>query len=425
MSSLYLKGVQLINPSSEFHLKKVHLTVKNGKIDYIGLKETSGSGKVIEGNDLVVTPGWFDLRANFCDPGLEHKEDLASGLAAAAAGGFTDVCLLPDTLPTIQTKNDIEYLLSKGRGKVTKIHPMAAVTLGRKGEELSEMIDLHHAGAVAFTDGHQPIWNTDILLKTLQYLQPLNGLLMNRAEDKWLAKFGVMHEGLESTQLGMRGVPVTAETIMVERDLRLLEYAGGKLHFSLVSSAEAVDMIKKAKKRGLAVTCDVSAHHLVFNDSHLSSFDTSYKVSPPFRTEKDRKALVAAVKDGTIDAIVSAHEPHDEESKKLEFDLAEFGIIGLQTLWPILNQLDAKGELSLEQSLPAVFQGPRKVLGFEQVVMEAGAPACLTVASTSARWTFNRKTNMSKSDNSPFLNKELEGKVAMVVGNGYTYASNN
>ncbi|MEQ8413577.1 MAG: dihydroorotase [Imperialibacter sp.] len=424
MSSLYLKGVKLINPSSEFHLKKVHLSIKNGKIDYLGLKETTSAGKVIEGKDLVVTPGWFDLRANFCDPGMEHKEDLTSGLKAAAAGGFTDVCLLPDTHPTIQTKNDIEYLKSKGRGKVTTVHPMAAVTLGRKGEELSEMIDLHYAGAAAFTDGHDPIWNTDILLKTLQYLQPLHGVLMNRAEDKWLAKFGVMHEGVQSTRLGMRGVPVAGETIMVERDLRILEYAGGKIHFSLVSSAEAVDMIKKAKKRGLSVTCDVSAHHLCFNDTYLSTFDTNYKVSPPFRTEKDRKALIAGVKDGTIDAIVSAHEPQDEESKKLEFDLAEFGITGLQTLWPVLNQLDLKGELSLEQSLPAVFAGPRKVLGLEPVALEVGADACLTVVDTSAKWTFDKKTNLSKSINNPFFGKELTGMVAAVSNNGLVQTTN-
>lgn len=420
MSNYYLKGVKLINPTSEFHLKKVHLSVKNGKIDHFGLAPAPATGQVFEGDDLVLTPGWFDLRANLCDPGLEHKEDLASGLNAAAAGGFTDVLLLPDTQPVIQTKNDIEYLLSKARGKITSVHPAAAVTLGRNGEELTDMIDLHHAGAMAFTDGHHPIWNTDILLKTLQYLQPMDGLLMNRAEDKWLAKFGVMHEGLQSTRLGMRGIPVTGETIMIERDLRVLEYAGGRLHFSQISAAESVEMIKKAKKRGLAVTCDVAAHQLYFNDTYLATFDTNYKVSPPFRTEKDRKALIAGVKDGTIDAIVSAHEPQDEESKKLEFDLADFGIIALQTVFPMLNQLAANGELPLEQSLPTIFDGPRRVLGLPTPTMEKGDAACLTLASTTVKWTFNKKSSFSKSQNSPFFGQELLGRAAVVSNNGLT-----
>jgi len=419
MSSLYLKGVRVMHPESEFHLKKVHLAVKNGKIDYIGASPAPKTqGEILEGGNLILTPGWMDLRANFCDPGKEHKEDIASGLRAAAAGGFTDVLILPDTTPTIQSKGEVEYLRSKASGKLTTLHPAVAVTLNRKGEDLTEMMDLHYAGAAAYTDGHEPLWNTDILLKTLQYLQPIGGLLINQAEDRWLSKFGVMHEGVQSTLLGMRGVPVVAETLMIERDLRILEYAGGRLHFSQISAGESLDLIKKARKKGLTVTCDVSAAHLCFNDTYLTTFDTNYKVSPPFRSEKDRKALLAGIKDGTIDAIVSAHEPHDEESKKLEYDLADFGILGLQTVWPILNQLATAGELPLESSLPALVTGPRRVMGFSLPTWEAGQPANFTLVDTSAKWVYNSKTNYSKSVNSPFFGKELTGRVVAVANNG-------
>lgn len=418
MNNLYLKGAKVINPSSKFHLKKVNIAVKDGKIDYIGTAAGSPSGKTIEGDELIVTPGWMDMRANFCDPGKEHKEDIYSGLKAAAAGGFTDVVVLPDTNTPIQAKNGIEYLKSRSAGQVTTLHPMAAVTLDLKGEELTEMIDLHTAGAVAFTDGHEPIWNTDILLKTLQYLQPFGGLLINRAEDRWLSKFGVMHEGIESTRLGMRGVPSEAEAIMVERDIRLLEYSGGRIHFSLISSAASLDLIRKAKKAGLKVSCDVAAQQLFFNDTFLSGFDSNYKVSPPFRTEADRKALIKGVKDGTIDAIVSAHEPHDEEAKKLEFDLADFGITGLQTVFPVLNELQKRGELSLEESLPALFVGPRALLGLEPVKWEKGTNANFTVADCAAKWVLDKKTNLSKSQNSPFFGKELQGKVHAIASKG-------
>ncbi len=418
MNSTYLKGVKVINPASEFHLATVDIAIKEGKIDHIGAEAVSPKGKIIEGKGLIVTPGWVDLRANFCDPGKEHKEDIFTGLKAAAAGGFTDVAILPDTNSPIQAKNGVEYLKSRSAGQVTTLHPMAAVTLQLKGEELTEMIDLYTAGAVAFTDGHEPIWNTDILLKTLQYLQPLNALLINRPEDKWLSKFGVMHEGIESTRLGMRGVPATAETIMIERDLQILEYGGGRLHFSLVSAAASLELIRKAKKKGLNVSCDVSAHHLYFNDTCLAGFDTNYKVSPPFRTEADRKALIAGVKDGTIDAIVSAHEPHDEEAKKLEFDLADFGITGLQTVFPVLSDLDKRGELSLQESLPALFSGPRRLLGLEHPAWTSGATANLTVADAAARWTLDNKTNQSKSQNNPFYGKELAGKVLAIANNG-------
>ncbi|MCL4161252.1 UNVERIFIED_CONTAM: hypothetical protein GTU68_031419, partial [Idotea baltica] len=282
----------------------------------------------------MVSMGWFDMRANFNDPGYEHKEELNSGLKAAAVGGFTSVALLPNTNPCIETKNDVGYLMSKNQSSVTQIYPLGAVTKGCKGEDFTEILDMHAAGAVAFTDGENPIWNTDILLKTLQYLQKFDGLLMNRPEDTYLTAFGTMNEGITSTLLGLKGMPGLAEEIMVNRDIELLKYAGGRIHFSNVSTAHALRQIAKAKKKGLNVTCDVAAHNLIFDDSVLSDYDTNYKVNPPLRNKRDLKALERGLNSMNIDVIVTAHSPQDEESKKLEFDHADFGMLGLQTFFP-------------------------------------------------------------------------------------------
>ena len=355
------------------------------------------------------------MRAQFNDPGLEHKEDLETGTKAAAAGGFTDVMILPNVDPVVVGKNAIGYYQKWNRNSPVTIHPTAAISLGTKGEELTEMIDLHTAGAVAFTDGINPIWHTDILLKSLQYVQKFNGLVINRPEDKMLTAFGNMNEGEVSTTLGMKGMPALAEEVMIKRDLQLLEYAGGKIHFSMISSAGSVALIKEAKKKGLNVTADVGAHHLIFNETALSDFDTNYKVNPPFRTEKDRKALVKAVRDGIIDVVVSDHQPHDEECKKLEFDLADFGIIGLQTYYSIL--LKAFGD-DTDDLLEKSNQRATEILNLRPKAIAEGEEASLTIYSPESEWSFDSETNNSKSDNSPFFGKELTGKVLGIVNKG-------
>ena len=418
--NVLLKSATLLDPTSELHQQKVHLVIRDGIIASVEAATdevpTDSLDHTLTSDDLYVSAGWFDLQAHFCDPGLEHREDLRSGTQTAAAAGFTEVALLPNTEPTVQTKNEVRYLLEGNYGPV-QLHPLAAVTRHARGEELTEMIDLHHAGAVAFTDGLHALEHRQVLLKALQYVQKFDGLLINRPEDTQLTAYGTMHEGVNSTRLGLKGMPVLSETLALERDLRLLAYATEfayahppRLHVSNVSSAAAVKLIRQAKARGLNVSCDVAAHQLVFDDQELLTFDTNYKVNPPLRSPDDQRALRAGLADGTIDAIVSAHRPHDEEGKKCEFDQAEFGMLGLPAVLPVVSQLVREGA-SLPKLIDCLTNQPRQLLRFNLPEVKVGQPANLTVFDPTARWTWDRTTNFSKSVNHPWYGRELTGRV--------------
>lgn len=414
---ILIKDAQILHHGSPFHQKKKDILINNGKIIKIdnNLKE---EGRLIQGKKLMVSIGWFDMRSNFNDPGNEHKEDILSGGEVAAAGGFTGVAILPNTKPALQSKNDIGYVLAKADKCLPAIYPYGSVTVDNKGEEITEMLDQHEAGAVAFTDGEQPLWNTDILLKALLYVKKFNGLVINKPEDKWLNLLGNMHEGTTSTSLGLKGMPSIAEEIAIERDVRILEYTGGKLHFSNVSTANALKIIKAAKKN-LDISCDIAIHQIAFDDSYLNDFDTNYKVNPPFREKKDIKALIKGLEDSTIDIIVSSHTPHDIECKQLEFDLADFGILGLQTFYPVL--VSTLGSDSWALYLDKITLNPRKRLGLPIPVIKEGAAANLTVFDPSISWVLNNHTNKSKSINSPFWNKSLLGKVVATINKNKTY----
>lgn len=413
---ILLENVEIMNGISPFNKKKTNVHIKNGLIEAIGPEVKSGASVVIDASDLVLSIGWFDMRANFADPGFEYKEDLSSGSDAASAGGFTEVALLPNTQPVIQTKNDVSYIKSKSSLLLTQFHPIAAVTIDNKGTELTEMIDLHQAGAVAFSDGDIPVWHTDICLKTLQYLQKFDGLLIDAPYDKLLSAFGTMNESIHSTMLGLKGMPALSEELAIIRNINLLSYAGGKIHISNVSSARSVTLIREAKEKGLDISCDIAAHQMAFDDSAFYDFDTNYKVNPPFRSQEDIAALIEGLKDGTIDIIVSSHSPQDEESKKLEFDTADFGIIGLQTVLPLLMQF--KDDVSLHKLIEKITIAPRKRLGLEIPLIEEGQKANLTLFAPSKKWKFDSSTNKSKSSNSPFFGKELTGKVMGVFNQG-------
>ncbi len=420
---ILIKNALILHPGSPYHQKKKDILINNGKIARID-QNLSEEGTLITGKNLMVSTGWFDMRSNFNDPGNEHKEDIISGGESAAAGGFTGVAILPNTRPTIQSKNEISYVLSKAEKCLPDIFPYGSVTLDNKGEEITEMIDQFTAGAIAFTDGEHTLWNTDILLKALLYVKKFDGLIINKPEDKWLNFLGNMHEGTVSTSLGLKGMPSIVEDIAIERDLRILEYAGGRLHFSNISTASAVRLIRNAKKANLDVTCDIAAHQIAFEDQSLIDFDTNYKVNPPFREKSDIKALIRGLEDGTIDIIVSSHTPQDTESKKLEFDLAEFGILGLQTLYPIMvDQLGAEG---WKIFLDKITVNPRKRLGLEIPELKEGVPANLTVFDPTVTWMYNARTNKSKSANSPFWNKKLQGMVIATINKNKSYiASQN
>lgn len=411
--SLLLQNCVVLDSQSPYNNKRTNILLDKGVIHAIG-GNLKGE-KSIDLKGSVVSPGWVDMFANFCDPGFEHKESIESGAKVAVAGGFVSIALLPNTNPVVDTKSDIEYILSKSNNPI-ELLPYAALSEGVAGENMTEMLDLNEAGAKAFTDGYQAINNTELLLKSLQYLQKVNGLVISRAKDSHLSRNAQMHEGKASTLLGMRGEPALSEKIQISTQLEILRYAGGRLHFSLVSSAEGMRLIRNAKKEGLNVTCDVGINHLYFTDEDVQGFDTRYKIEPPFRTETDRKALIKAVNDGTVDAIVSGHEPQDREGKYLEFDLAEPGLISLQTTYSVLVSLG--GELDLSKAFDALTHGPRRILGMEAVSIQEGSKALLSVFDPSAKWTLDAASNKSKSRNTPFWGKELQGRsLGIIRGN--------
>lgn len=403
--SLLLKNVLVLDSNSPAHNKQVNLLIEKGIITSLNGRSAS---KEIDLKGKSAGYGWFDLNALFPDPGFEHREDIHSGSKVAQGGGFTDVCLMPNTSPPIESKSDVGYLMGK-RSNEVDLHVCAAVSEGLKGENLTEMMDLHEAGVVAFCDGDQPIWNTELLLKALQYTADMGVPIFQNARDIHISAKTHMHEGKMSTNLGLRGEPSLSEELMIQRDVEILKYSGGSIHFSRISTAKSVDLVKAAKKAGLSVTCDVGIHHLIFTDESIGDFDTVFKALPPYRSEKDRKALIKGVKDGVIDAICSSHRPLDQECKQLEFDLADAGSSSLQTFFSSLMMVTK--EIPIEILLDKIVNGPRKVLKMDQVKIDKGQKAKITVFDTNASWQLNSQTNLSKSQNSPYWDTDLTGQV--------------
>ena len=412
-----IRAAEILHPDSPLHKSKKDILISNGKISQIA-DQIDFAGQTITADNLKVSVGWMDMRAHYNDPGNEHKEDIETGIDTAMAGGFTDVAILPNTQPVVGTKNGVAYYQKFSKTFPVTLHPIAAVTQNCEGEELTEMIDLHQAGAAAFSDGLKPIWHTDIVLKGLQYLQKFDGLLINKPEDQMLTSFAHMHEGEVSTMLGLKGMPSLSESIAVQRDLRLLEYTGGRIHFTLISSQESVEMIREAKRKGLNVSCDVGVNYLKYTEADLEDYDTNLKVNPPYRKSTDRKALLDGLKDGTIDVIVSDHNPHDEESKKLEFDLADFGSANQQTFYSVLNEV-SQGDLS--EVISCFTSKPRHLLGITEQEIVEGAEACLTLFTPDLSWTLDASTNKSKSVASPLFNQTMKGRVIGIVNRGELY----
>ncbi len=411
---ILIRSALILSPKSTFHKKKKNVLIQNGRIEEIGDKNYSAD-RVIEAEGMVLSAGWFDLGAFVGDPGLEQKEDLLSLCKTATAGGFTEVAVLPNTQPTVQSKNEVSYITRNNENRLVQIHALAAVTKNCKGEELTEMIDLHESGAIAFTDGLKPVWHTDIFLKSLQYLQKFDGLLIDQPEDIWLNMFGQMHEGPESTMLGLKGMPRIAEEVAISKNLELLAYAGGRLHAAKLSTAKSIDLIRQAKKKGLNVSCDIAAYQPLYTDEVLNDFDTNYKVNPPLREKSDQDALIKGLKDGTIDVLVSNHVPHDVESKFLEFDLAEFGMINMQTFASQLVSLSRS--VDMEHLIEKVTDAPRRLLKRPPVIVDVDTKANLTLLDPNREWVFTPELNYSKAKNSPWLGNTLKGKVVAVFNN--------
>jgi len=413
--SLILKSLLVFDLNSDFNSKKVNILIGNdGNIKKISSHSIKTSAtKTIDCNGMMVSPGWFDFRSNFCDPGYEHKEDLISGSYTAACSGFTDILLMPNTNPVLQSKNDISYVKNKTLNELTSVHPCAALTKNTDGIELNEILDLDKAGAIAFTDGEKEIQNSDILYKSLLYMNQFDGLLINKPRDYNLSKLGMVNEGISSTLTGIQGIPNIAEEIMIKRDLSILKYSGGKIHFSGISTKSSVDIIRKAKAEGLNVSCDVSIYNVLLDDSSILNFETNYKLDPPLRTKKDIDALIDGLIDGTIDVISSYHQPQNIENKDVEFYAARYGMISLQTFFS--NILILSNKIDLELLIPKFTTNPRKILNLPERVIKIGSPALLTIFDKNSSWDYNIENNLSKSYNSPWLDWSLRGMVFGVV----------
>lgn len=412
--NLLVKGIIIADPNSEFNQKTCDIRVEQGKISAIEQNiKPNANETVFDGKGAIVSPGFFDLNCMIGDPGLETKEDIQSGTAAAKAGGFTGLAVLPTTKPVVQSKGEVAYILNKAKNNLVDVYPIGAISNNLEGKELAELYDMKNAGAVAFSDGSKAISDDGFLSRALQYGLGFDALLIVYPENKNIAGKAQVNESKNNVLLGMKGIPALAEEMQISRDIFLASYHQAPIHISNISTAGAVALIKKAKKDGVKITCDVAAHQLVFTEELLNDFDSNYKVKPPLRGKADQKALIAGLKDGTIDAISSQHRPHEIEFKDVEFEIAAYGIIALQTVLPLLLQAGLDASLIAEK----LAINPRKLLQLAVPSLKIGETANFTIYQPTQEWTYNAANNASKSSNSPLLGKMLKGKVQLVYNN--------
>ena len=421
---LLLKNIRLVTATGP--LDPQDLLIRDGRIAAIGPDiSTDGDVEIWDTAGACVSPGWLDVGVQAADPGYEHREDLYSVTRAAAAGGYTGIACFPNTEPALHSKSEVLYVLNKTAAGPVAVYPIGAVSLGCAGKDLAELFDMHHAGAVAFSDGRQPVQDAGLLLRAIQYAQAFNGLIINEPHHKTIAAGGQMHEGLTSTMLGLKGLPALAEELMVQRDLRLLEYAAGRLHLHLISTARSVDMVRTAKAAGLPVTASVAVANLCFTDevilgdafSSAGAFDSHWKILPPLRSAADVEALTEGLLDGTIDFIATNHTPWDEEAKNLEFPYAEFGMIGLETAFALCRTY-LPHRLTIWQLVDKLAFAPRRILGLPLPEIKPDTLAELTVFDPDQPWTFTAQHLASKSKNTPLLGREFRGKVLGIVHRG-------
>ena len=412
--SLLLNSVTVSDTTSKYFNSKVNILIDSkGIIKKISKNKISDKvKKVVDLEGLYISESWFDFNANFCDPGYEYKENLKSGVHLAINSGFLDVLITPNTNPIIQTKADVSYIQEKSLNNFCEIHPSAAISKNFNGKDLNDIIDLHNSGVKAFTNSYSCKESSEMIMNSLLYLNQIDTLLLTKPKDRSFSD-GVVNNGYYSNTVGLKGIPRISESIAVERDLSILEYVGGKIHFSGISTKESVSIIRDAKTKKLNVTCDVPIHNLILDDSNVVSFDPNYKVDPPLRTKEDIDALIEGINDGTIDIIASHHEPQDIDTKKCEFEKANFGVISLQTFFSNIVQLSRR--IPLENLIKTFSTNPKKILGVETYSVVEGSKASFTVFDPDGSWDYNENSNLSKSINSPWLNWSLKGKVKAVI----------
>jgi dihydroorotase len=410
--NLLIKGAMLIDPASKLE-KRGDILIEKGKIVRLGRMAKAPNGlEVIDARELVVTPGWLDMHVHFRQPGREDEETVESGASAAAAGGFTAACPMPNTTPVADTREVIEFLIEEGKQTLIEVFPIAAATKGREGKELSEMADLVEAGAVAFSDDGCAIATAALTRRAMEYANMFDVPIIEHAEEPTLCLSGAMNEGKYSTRLGLAGMPTVAEDIIVARDILLAQYTGAHVHIAHISSAQSIELVRQAKAKGLRVSCEATPHHFTLTDEALRDYDTNAKMNPPLRSQRDVEAVLEGLQDGTIEVIATDHAPHSPQEKDVEFAAAPFGIIGLETaLGLIITRLVKTGVLSLSEAVAKVAVHPRRILKLPPVTLQEGQFANLTLFSPERRWSVSKNSFYSKCRNSPFIGWELTGKV--------------
>ena len=410
--NILIKSATIIDPKSEFHNSTQDILIENGTILKIAknIKNTNNYQE-IKREDLYISQGWFDSSVSFGEPGFEERETIANGLKVAATSGFTTIALNPNTNPILDTNSDITFVKAKSDNHAVSVLPIGALTIGSKGVDLAELYDMSTAGAVAFYDYKKPIANPNLMKIALQYAANFDGLVLSFPQENKIVGSGVMNENITSTKLGLKGIPALAEELQVARDLFLLEYTGGKLHIPTISTAKSVALIREAKNKTLNVTCSVAIHNLYFTDDILTSFDSNFKVLPPLRTQTDIDALITGVKDGTIDMVTSDHTPIDIEEKKVEFDHANYGSIGLESAFGALQTV-----FTTKKTIDILTRG-KQHFGVEQSVIKVGNTLNVTLFSPNETYTFSKDNIKSRSKNAIFEGATLKGKVHGIISN--------
>jgi len=424
MSNLVIRGGRVIDPSRNSD-GPADVLIRDGKIDAVGRNiPVEQTTTVIDAAGKIVAPGLIDLHVHLREPGFEHAETIASGAAAAAAGGFTAVCAMPNTDPVTDSLATVGFVVRQAiRAGQARVYPIGAVSLGQKGEQLTEFGELVQAGAVAVSDDGKPVRSSHLMRTALEYAKSFGIPVADHCEDPSLAQGGAMHEGLVSARLGLKGIPAAAEEIMVARNIILAELTGGHVHLCHMSTRGSVELIRWAKSKGLRVTAEATPHHFTLTQDRCEGYDTNAKMNPPLREAADRDAIRAGLKDGSIDCIASDHAPHHYDAKEREFDEAPNGIVGLETALGLgIRELVASGMLSLPELLARMSTVPARIFRLPGGTLAVGAPADVVVFDAEQRWQVRREELLSKSGNSPFLGETLQGRVeSTIVGGRVVY----
>ena len=421
---LLLKKGRLVDPAAGRD-EEIDFLIRDGVIERMGANLAVHDAQSYDLKGKVIAPGFIDMHVHLREPGFEYKETILTGAAAAAAGGFTAVCCMPNTEPAIDDESVVRYIQSKAKSALNglvDVYPVAAVTKGRRGEQLAPLAELSDAGAVAFSDDGAPVYDAEIMRRAMEYAAMFGKPVIQHAQEMSMTKGGVMNEGSVSTALGLPGMPSLAEDIMVSRDIQICRYTRGQYHVAHLSTAGAVDLVRRGKGEGVNVTCEVTPHHFTLTDEAVRGYNTNTKMNPPLRTSSDVEAVRWGLRDGTIDVIATDHAPHSYDEKEVEFQFAPFGIVGLETaIGIIVTELVQSGVLTLAQMIEKLSVNPRRILHLPSIVIAEGEAANLTIFDPAAEWIVDPPSLKSRSKNTPFGGRKLVGKPIGVLNNGQSY----